>query len=68
MHYLMVLLLILGVIVLMLAAVLGVSYALGAYMNSRDGTRSDAADKDPCGSAGPTATGTTICLSGSATS
>ncbi len=48
MQYLMVLLLILGVIVVMIVAVLGISYGIGAYMNSREGGRSDPAIADPC--------------------
>ena len=48
MHYLVVLLLIVGIIVLMLAVLLGISYGIGAFMNSRDGTRADPSNKDPC--------------------
>lgn len=36
MQYLMLLLLMAGVVVLMLATLLGVSYALGAFLNSRE--------------------------------
>lgn len=48
MQYLMVLLLIIGVIVLMIAAVLGISYGVGAYMYSRDSVRPESGDTDPC--------------------
>lgn len=48
MQYLMVLLVMTGVIVLMIAVLLGISYALGAYMNARDGVRAGAAGADPC--------------------
>lgn len=48
MQYLMVLLLSIGVFVLMVAAVLGISYALGTLMHSRSGTRAAASDPDPC--------------------
>jgi len=48
MHYIMVLLLIVGVIVLMIAAVLGISYGIGAYLYSREGGRADPANTDPC--------------------
>jgi hypothetical protein len=44
MQYVMVLLLMVGVIVLMVAAVLGFSYALGAYLSARGAARSP----DPC--------------------
>ena len=44
MQYLMVLLVMVGVIVLMIAAVLGISYALGAYLNSRSAPH----QPDPC--------------------
>ena len=48
MQYLMVLFLIIGIIVLMVAAVLGISYGIGQYLNTRDGTRADPSNKDPC--------------------
>ena len=44
MQYMMVLLLMVGVIVLMVALVLGISYALGAYLNSRGAAHAP----DPC--------------------
>jgi hypothetical protein len=44
MQYVMVLLLMVGVIVLMVAAVLGFSYALGMYLSARGAARSP----DPC--------------------
>ena len=44
MQYLMVVLLMVGVFVLMVAAVLGISYALGAYLSSRGAARAS----DPC--------------------
>jgi hypothetical protein len=44
MQYLMVLLLMAGVIVLMIAAFLGISYALGAYLNARGGAPAPAGD------------------------
>jgi hypothetical protein len=44
MQYLMVLLLMVGVVFLMVAAVLGLSYAFGAYLNSRDSAHA----ADPC--------------------
>ncbi len=48
MQYLMVLLLIIGVIVLMIAAVLGISYGIGAYLYSLDRVRPDSTNTDPC--------------------
>jgi hypothetical protein len=48
MQYLMVLLVSAGVFLLMTAAVLGVSYALGVLMRSHVGVRSDPVDADPC--------------------
>ncbi len=48
MQYLMVLLLIIGVVVLMVAAIMGLSYAIGAFMNSREGARAGPASTDPC--------------------
>lgn len=48
MQHLMVLLLIIGVIVLMVAVVLGISYGIGAALNAREGVRADPANKDPC--------------------
>jgi len=47
MQYLMVLLVMIGVSMLMIAALLGISYALGAFMNTRD-VRRVAAGADPC--------------------
>ena len=44
MQYVMVLLLMVGVIVLMVAAVLGISYGLGAYLSARGVARAP----DPC--------------------
>jgi hypothetical protein len=44
MQYVMVLLLMVGVIVLMIAAMLGISYALGAYLNSHGAAH----QPDPC--------------------
>ncbi len=48
MQFLMVLLVMIGVIVLMLAALAGISYGIGAYMNSHDGAGADPSDTDPC--------------------
>jgi hypothetical protein len=48
MQYLMVLLVSAGVFLLMTAAVLGVSYALGALMRSQVGAGSSPSDADPC--------------------
>jgi hypothetical protein len=47
MQYLMVLLLSFGVLLLMLAVVLGISYAIGISLRSR-AAGPDPADKDPC--------------------
>jgi hypothetical protein len=46
MQYLMVLLLMVGVIVMMVAAVVGISYAMGAYLYSRGAGRPGG--PDPC--------------------
>ena len=48
MQYLMVLFLIIGIIVLMIAAILGASYGIGRFLNTREGVRADPANKDPC--------------------
>ena len=48
MQVLMVLLLIFGIIVLMIAVVMGISYAAGSVLSSRQGARVDASNKDPC--------------------
>jgi hypothetical protein len=48
MQFLMVLLVMIGVIVLMLAGLAGISYGVGAFMNSRDGSGADPSDTDPC--------------------
>jgi hypothetical protein len=48
MQYLMVLFLIIGIIVLMIAAILGISYGIGMYLNNREGARADPSNKDPC--------------------
>ena len=48
MQYLMVLFLIVGIIILMIVVVMGISYGLGHTMNTREGTRADPANKDPC--------------------
>lgn len=48
MQYLMVLLLMVGVFLLMVACVLGISYALGALLHSRRGDTADPANADPC--------------------
>jgi len=48
MQILMVLLLIIGIIVLMIAIIMGISYGIGTLMNSRNGTRADPSNKDPC--------------------
>ena len=48
MQYLMVLFLIIGIIVLMIAAILGISYGIGRFLNTRDGARADPSNKDPC--------------------
>jgi hypothetical protein len=44
MQYLMVLLLMAGVTVLMIGVVLGISYALGAYLSARGSTHAPAGD------------------------
>ena len=48
MQYLMVLLLMFGVLLLMIACVLGISYMLGAILHSRQTGSADAANTDPC--------------------
>lgn len=48
MQFLMVLLVMTGVIVLMLAALLGISYGFGVFINSRDGSRMSSSSTDPC--------------------
>ena len=48
MQYLMVLLLMFGVFLLMITCVLGISYALGAFLHSRRGSYADPANTDPC--------------------
>lgn len=45
MQYLMALMVILAVTAFMIAAVIGISYALGAYLNRREAVRTGA---DPC--------------------
>jgi hypothetical protein len=48
MQYLMVLLVSAGVFLLMLAAALGISYALGALLRSHGGAGPNSTDPDPC--------------------
>lgn len=48
MQILMVLLLIIGVVVLMAAVFVGISYGLGAYMHSREGVMPSPGYRDPC--------------------
>jgi len=48
MTFLVVLLLIIGVIVVMVAALLGLSFAAGAHLNSRECPRASRAGADPC--------------------
>lgn len=48
MQILMVLLLIIGVTVVMVGGFLGLSFAFGMYIHSREGTRVRLADPDPC--------------------
>ena len=48
MQYLMVLFLSVGVLVLMVGFVLGISYALGAFMHSRAGGWAEPSNTDPC--------------------
>jgi hypothetical protein len=48
MQYLMVLLLSACVLLVMVGAVLGVSFVLGMFMHSRAGGRADPANADPC--------------------
>lgn len=52
MQFLVVLLLIVGVIVAMVAGLLGLSYALGVHLYSREGTRAKPGDPDPCAQCG----------------
>lgn len=47
MHYLMVLIVMVGVVVLMVAVVVGISYGLGAYLSAREVARG-APGGDPC--------------------
>ena len=48
MQVLMVLLLIFGIVVLMIAIIMGISYAVGTVLSAREGARVDASNKDPC--------------------
>lgn len=48
MEILMVFLLIIVMTVFMAAGFLGISFALGVYLNSREGARASPADSDPC--------------------
>jgi hypothetical protein len=48
MQYLMVLLVMIGVIVLMIGAVLGISYGVGYFLYSRTRIPADPANTDPC--------------------
>ena len=48
MQVLMVLLLIFGIIVLMIAIIMGISYAAGTVLSAREGARVDPSNKDPC--------------------
>lgn len=48
MTFLVVLLLIIGVIVVMAAALLGISFAFGAHLYSRECARASASGADPC--------------------
>ena len=48
MQILMVLLLIIGVVVLMAAVFVGISYGLGVYAHSREGVMASPGDRDPC--------------------
>lgn len=48
MTFLVVLLLIIGVIVVMAAALLGLSFAAGMHLNSRECPRASPAGADPC--------------------
>ena len=48
MTFLVVLLLIIGVIVVMVAALLGISFAAGTHFYSREHPRVSSTDKDPC--------------------
>ena len=48
MQVLMVLLLIIGIIVLMIAILMGISYGAGTVLSSREGARVDPSNKDPC--------------------
>ena len=48
MQYFMVLLVSVGVIVLMVSAVLGISYGIGTLLYSKTGKRPDPGNTDPC--------------------
>lgn len=48
MQFLMVLLIMFGVIVLVVCALLGVSYGIGTLLNSREIIVSDLSNSDPC--------------------
>lgn len=48
MQYLMVLLVMIGVVVLMIGMLIGVSYGLGTLMYARDSARAGPAAADPC--------------------
>jgi hypothetical protein len=48
MQFLALLLLMFGVVVLMIAGFLGLSYGLGIYLYSREGALTGRADPDPC--------------------
>lgn len=48
MQYLMVLLVMIGVIVLMLAALLGISYGIGMLMSAHGGNGMNSTNEDPC--------------------
>ena len=48
MQFILLLLLIIGVVVLMVAAFVGISYALGVHLYRRDGTIAFATERDPC--------------------
>ena len=48
MHYLMVLLVMIGVIVFMVAVVLGISYGIGAWLYSKTRIPADPANTDAC--------------------
>lgn len=48
MQFVMVLLVMIGVIVVMIAILLGVSYGIGAFLRSRDDTQPGPSGSDPC--------------------